>query len=191
MILITVYVEFLVKAELRPVIIAEMKTASETAVNTAVSDFLVMNPEVGARLTEMIFGDGGGVAAITTDPSYINFVKADITDRAQENIEALTFSQGVSVPLGSFTGLTFLSNLGPDVRLEIGSRQTVRCSFNSTFDSAGINQTIHHITLTVDVETVIYSPFRIDSTVHTATSYEIAQTVIVGTVPTYGGVLTY
>ena len=93
--------------------------------------------------------------------------------------------------MGNFSGLVFLSNFGPDIPFSVESSQTVSCEFQSTFESAGINQTVHHITITVTVELLIYSPFRIGETVTTQSSFEIAQTVIVGTVPSYSGVVGY
>ena len=57
--------------------------------------------------------------------------------------------------------------------------------------SAGINQTVHHITVTVYVDLLIYGPIRVGETVSTESAFEIAQTVIVGTVPSYSGVVSY
>lgn len=186
-----IYIELAVKAQLRDVIIREMRTVSETAVNMAVDGFLAENADVGERLTILRYNDNGAVTALSTDSAYINYVKSQITSSAQGYIDALSHDRGVSAHLGSFSGLVLLNNVGPVVSFAVGSSQTIACSFESTFEQAGINQTVHHITLTVAADVLVYNPFRIQKTIHTVTSYEIAQTVIVGTVPTYGGVLTY
>lgn len=184
------YYEIAVKAQLREVIIRDMQTVSEKAVNLAVQDFLSENFDVGEKLTDVAYSDGS-VAAISTNPSYVNFVKTDITERAQAHIDDIAHHQGVSARLGSFTGLTFLMNVGPEIAFDVGSTQTVSCEFHSTFEGAGLNQTVHHITMTVYVDLLIYNPFRISETVSTESTFEIAQTVIVGAVPSYGGVLSY
>ena len=190
-ILVTVYFEVAVRVQLTEVICAQMRTAVQQAVSEAVSDFLFENPDAGERLAHLQFTDGGTVSALTTDSAYINYVKTQIIRRAQHYIDERTHIEGVSVPLGSFSGLVFLNNLGPSVALSVDSRQTVSCTFCSTFESAGINQTLHHIALMVDVDVAVYHPFRIYDGIAVSSDYEIAQTVIVGSVPTYGGVVTY
>ena len=188
---VQLYIEVAVKAQLTDVIITGMKTAAETAVNTAVGDFLSENPDAGQRLAFLHLSDGGTVSAITTDPSAVNFIKTEVSKRAQENIDRLALEEGLSIPLGSFTGLAFLSAAGPQVRMAIESRSTVSCRFKSSFDSAGINQTVHHVVLVVSVAVTVVNPFRIQQAITVASDFEIAQTVIVGSVPSYSGVITY
>ena len=190
LILLTVYFELAVKAQLHDVIIRDMQTLCEQAVTMAVDDLLAENGTENTKTCDISY-DGGSVAAVTTNAAYINSVKTFITQRAQEKIDELSRSQGVSVCVGNFTGLVLLSNIGPDLRFAVDTARTVSCEFHSSFESAGVNQTVHHITITVYVDLLIYSPFRIDETVTTESTFEIAQTVIVGTVPSYSGVVTY
>ena len=190
LILFTVYFEIAVKHQLRDIIIRDMQTLSEQAVTMAVDDLLAEYSGREVKTCDITY-DNGSVAAITTDASYINSVKTFITTRAQERIDALSRQQGVSIRLGNFSGLVFLSDIGPDIPFSVDSSQTVSCEFRSSFESAGVNQTVHHITITVYVDLLIYSPFRVDETVGTESTFEIAQTVIVGTVPSYSGVVSY
>ena len=190
LILFTVYFEIAVKHQLRDIIIRDMQTLSEQAVTAAVDDLLAEYSGGNVKTCDISY-DNGSVAAITTDAAYINSVKTFITERAQERIDALSREQGVSVRLGNFSGLVFLSEIGPDIPFSVDSSQTVSCEFHSSFESGGVNQTVHHITITVYVELLIYSPFRVDETVGTESTFEIAQTVIVGAVPSYSGVVSY
>lgn len=190
LILLAVYVELAVKHQLRDVIIRDMQTLSEQAVTMAVDDYLADYADTGERMCDITY-DNGSVAAISTNAAFVNSAKTFITEQAQNYIDSLSHTQGVSVRLGNFTGLVFLSNFGPDISFFIDSTQTVSCEFQSSFESAGINQTVHHITITVVVDLLIYGPFRIGETVTTESTFEIAQTVIVGTVPSYSGVVSY
>ena len=189
-VLCTVYFEIAVKSLLGDVIVRQMQTLSVKAVNTAVSNFLSDNFDIGNKLVSLSY-NSGAVAAVTTDPAYINYVKTEITSRAQTEIDRLSHSGAVSAHIGSFTGLILLAEVGPVITLDVDTAQTISCEFCSTFDSAGLNQTLHHITLTVNTEVTVYNPFRIRQTVDSRSDYEIAQTVIVGEVPSYGSVLTY
>lgn len=185
-IILSAYIEFAVKTQLADVIETELKTIAQSAVNIAVTEYLRDHPETGESLTALNLSDSGAVTSVTSDPSVINALKAEVSERSQENIDALSKQEGVTVPLGSFTGLVLLANVGPCVSLDIASRQTVLCSLHSAFESAGVNQTLHHIFLTVSVDLTVYNPFRIGRTIRTETDFEIAQTVIVGSVPNYG-----
>lgn len=190
LILLIVYFEIAVKTQLHDIIIRDVKTLSERAVTMAVDDLLAEYSAENVKTCDIAY-DGGSVAAITTNAAYVNSVKTFITERAQERIDELSRSQGISIRLGNFTGLVFLSNFGPDLHFSVDSSQTVSCEFHSSFESAGINQTVHHITITVYADLLIYSPFRIDETISTESTFEIAQTVIVGSVPSYSGIVSY
>lgn len=185
LIILSVFLEFAVKDQLTDVIAIRMQALAQRAVNAAVADYLAENPEVGESLTTPRCTENGTATMILSDPAAVNRLKTAVSDLSQEYIDALSENEGLSIPLGSFTGFVPLTNLGPEIRLDIGSRQTVTCSLHSTFESGGVNQTLHHIFLTVDVDMVVYNPFRIRRTVHTCADFEIAQTVIVGDVPSY------
>lgn len=189
-ILLLIYFEVAVKAQLSDIIVRDMQTVAEEAVTEAVDEYLSQHFEIGEKLCDIAY-DSGRVAAVTLNPSYVNTVKTAVTASAQERIDALSREQGASVRLGSFTGLVMLMNVGPEVRFPVDSTRTVSCEFESAFESGGVNQTVHHVTMTVYVDLFIYSPFRVADTVSTSSTFEIAQTVIVGAVPSYSGVVTY
>ena len=183
-IVFTTYFELAVKAQLKDVMIREMQTLSEKSVTMAVDDYLAENAGAGERMCDIVY-DNGSVAAVSLNAAAVNSAKTFITERAQRNIDELSLTQGASACLGNFTGLVFLSSFGPEVSFPVESSQTVSCEFSSSFEGAGVNQTVHHISITVYVDLLIYSPFRVKETVSTESSYEIAQTVIVGAVPAY------
>ena len=189
-ILCLAYFAWAVKAQLRDVIVRDVLTLSEQAVTMAVEDYLAENADTGEKLCDIVY-DSGSVAAITTNTATVNAAKTAVTAKAQAYIDELSHTQGVRAHLGSFTGLVFLSRFGPEIAFSVDSTQTVSCEFHSSFESAGVNQTVHHITLTVYVDLLVYNPFRIADTVSTESTFEIAQTVIVGAVPSYSGLLSY
>ena len=184
------YFELAVRAQLSAAIISQLSAVAQTAMNSAVADFLAENPDAGKRLSALSYSDSGAVTAVTTDPAYINFVKTEVSLGTQRNIDLALGGEGIEIPLGGFTGLVLISELGPTVKLSVDGRCDVVCTLESSFSSAGINQTVHHITLTVETSMAVYDPFRIKEPVITSADFEIAQTVIVGSVPSYGGVIS-
>lgn len=189
-VLFTIYFETAIKVQLKDVMIREMRTLSEKSVSQAVDEYLADHTDTGQKMCDIIYNKGS-VAAISTNTVYVNAVKTAVSRRAQEIIDEASHKQGVAAHLGNFTGLVWLSGLGPVIRFPVDSAQTVSCEFQSSFESAGINQTVHHITITVYVDLLLYGPIRIGETVSTESTFEIAQTVIVGSVPSYSGVVSY
>ena len=184
-VLLVWYFEYAVREQLEDVIIRDMYTLTQRCVSRAVDDLMAEDPDIGSRLTVLRDNGSGGVSAITTDPAYINAVKTFVTERAQQYIDEEARGGGVSANLGNFTGLVFLTDAGPEIAFHVESAQTVSCEFNSTFEGAGLNQTVHHSSMTVYADVLVYNPFRIRKTVSTESTFEIAQTVIVGDVPSY------
>lgn len=184
LLLISIYLEFAVKALMRDAISTRMKSLAQSAVDEAVVDYLSEHPDIGERLTLVRYKDNGAVTSLISDPTAVNTLKASISDLSRRYIEKTIADQGISLPLGSFSGFVFLTDLGPEINLDISCRSNIVCTLNSAFESGGVNQTLHRVTLNADIEIAVYNPFRI-APIHTETDFEIARAVIVGDVPSY------
>lgn len=88
----------------------------------------------------------------------------------------------VSVPLGSVSGVEWLSGRGPTVDIKLVLAHGLRAYIGSDFKEEGINQTLHRVTVCLDVEVGVLTPTCV-TTVRVANAYPIAETVIVGDVP--------
>ena len=131
----------------------------------------------------------GQVSAIKTNAAAVNQIKNRVTSLAEQEIEQIHNSV-VSIPLGAFTGLTLIANSGPKIPLTYCLTGSFSAELVSTFESAGINQTIHHIKLVVTSK-IVTASVDYDGILTFSTDYEIAQSVIVGAIPTtYGGYYT-
>lgn len=182
--------EFSVRKQMTAVIAEEMKKVIETSVTQAAEDFFSENSGLTDDLAKLHMSSSG-VQAISTDSEKINKIKTGVSRLSQEYIDQSAYEDGVDIPMGELTGLVLFCEVGPVIHLSVSSKQVVKCELQSTFESAGINQTIHHITLNVETEVTVYNPYRIREPIENTTSYEVAQTVIVGSVPSYSGVVTY
>ena len=132
---------------------------------------------------------GGWVSAIETDAANINAFKNKVVAAAEEQAEQIHNSV-MHIPLGAFTGLSLIANHGPKIPLSYCLTGSFSAELVSTFESSGINQTIHHIRLIVTSKIVTASVDYKD-TLTFSTDYEIAQSVLVGDIPTtYGGYYT-
>ena len=132
------------------------------------------------------YSGDGSVKSIETNSKNINIFKAAVTKSAQNEVAKIKHSK-MEIQLGAFTGLTLISNLGPQIPLTFCLTGNFNSRIESTFESAGINQTIHHIRLIITSHIVTASVDH-SGEMTFDTDYELAQSVIVGEIPTtYGG----
>lgn len=174
--------------DFRPVYIR--KQAEILSMNTvcdAVEDSLERLNYSYSDLAVVRYSDVGDVQAIETDTLKINKMKSMISKQVEDDIEVIRDNE-VKIPLGAFTYITVLSNYGPEIPVNFSIVGAVNSEIISTFESAGINQTIHHIKLIVTTKIMTTSLDYSGDIVFT-TDFELAQTVIIGTVPNYYGKL--
>lgn len=76
-----------------------------------------------------------------------------------------------------------MSGRGPNISFKIIPVGTVATQFKTEFVSTGINQTVHRINLEVKSKVSIIAPFY-NSSNEIVTTINVAETVIVGSVPT-------
>ncbi len=125
----------------------------------------------------------GGITAIITDGASMNRVRNHILERILEKVEGIQVSD-IHIPLGSLLDIDFLWAKGPQLKVHSMSVGTVQAEFQSEFTGAGVNQTIHRIWLEVMVPlTLILPGDRVET--QAVTRIPIAETVIVGEVPSY------
>ena len=123
----------------------------------------------------------GRITALKTNIGEINRLKTDILNIINDEILALDTSD-IGIPLGSVFLPELFSGKGITIPIRILAIRNSDASFSSSFTQAGINQTLHQLTMEVcaDVTVLVLgqtSSFNVKSEV------VIAQTIIVGEVP--------
>ena len=123
----------------------------------------------------------GRITALKTNMSEVNRLKTDILNIINDEILALDTSD-IGIPLGSLFLPEFLSGKGPVIPVHILSIRNSDANFVSHFSQAGINQTLHKLTMEVSVDVAVLVLGRTQS--FTVTSeVVVAETIIVGAVP--------
>jgi len=123
----------------------------------------------------------GQITALKTNMTEVNRLKTAILNLVNDEILALDTSE-LSIPLGSLVFPELMSGRGPGIPVQIIAIRNSDGSFESHFSQAGINQTLHQITMEVLVDVAVLvlgktEEFAVSSHV------VIAETVIVGQVP--------
>ena len=123
----------------------------------------------------------GRITALKTNMSEINRLKTDILNIINDEILALDTTD-IGIPMGSLILPELLSGKGPAVPVHILSIRNSDAVFSSAFSQAGINQTLHQITMEVSVDVSVLVLARTENfTVNS--EVVVAETVIVGDVP--------
>ena len=123
----------------------------------------------------------GRITALKTNMGLVNRLKTDTLGRINDEIMALD-PDHIGIPLGSLILPEMLAGKGPKLNIRVLSIRNSEAEFHSNFSEAGINQTLHQLTMMVRVDVAVLvlgktESFAVESEV------VVAQTVIVGAVP--------
>ncbi len=123
----------------------------------------------------------GRITALKTNMAEVNRLKTDILNIINDEILAMDTAD-LGIRLGSLLLPEFLSGRGPAIPVQILSIRNSDGSFSSSFTEAGINQTLHQLTMEVRIDVAILVLGKAESFAVTS-QVVVAETVIVGQVP--------
>ena len=175
----------LLDAKLRPALYdlaaVEAYAISSKTVNYAVEKILSENAPSYSEIVSIHYNENNAVTGITTDIVKLNLFKSQVTN-AIDNEFGKRGKTEITVSLGTASGVELFSGFGPYIDVDSGFSSSTQSDFQNVFTSAGINQTQHSVMLNIETTVILtMSGKRIPQTV--ATSFCVAQTVIVGSVP--------
>jgi sporulation protein YunB len=151
---------------------------------TRIIDHVVYGEVEGYNYSSLVllsYDDGGSIISIESNMVNINRLKSRVTQLINQRISTIEDTE-LGIPLGTISGINLLYGRGPSIPVKLTPRGYSTVNLVSKFTSAGINQTLHQITLTVQAEITAIIP-GYTSSVLVETEFIVAQTVIVGYVP--------
>ena len=123
----------------------------------------------------------GRITALKTNMSEVNRLKTDILNIINDEILALD-SADMGIPIGSLLLSELFSGKGPAIPVHILSIRNADANFISHFSQAGINQTLHQVTMEVSIDVAVLVLGR-TSSFTMCSEVLVAETVLVGDVP--------
>jgi hypothetical protein len=124
--------------------------------------------------------DGKGqITAASANPHALNQLKARVLERLSQSLNG---RREIKVPLGSLTGIRILNGRGFCVPVRMAFEGSANLRFDTEFATAGVNQSLHRITMTVTAYAYSQSR-RFEAKVEESTSTVLAETLVVGPVP--------
>ena len=159
----------------------EKRVRSEVSKRVFESVRYVTEQMVSDMSVQTFYDENGYISHVDLDFARINnicnYVVADLGKSFEKEPKVY-----ISVPSGSVTGIDMLSGKGPSIRVAATVYPSFSAKIESSFTAAGINQTLHKLTLTVSCDIVSVC---VDETIEISESYDfnIKQSIIVGSVP--------
>lgn len=156
------------------------KALATRAMNSSVAD-VVMSSIVYDELVTIISDEFGNISMIQANSLEINNLSKDLALTCEQRISEYG-GKGVTIPIGTFTGIPLLVGRGPRIKVKMTPVGSVYCRFSSMFDTAGINQTVHKIYINISANVSVIMPLSSRS-FQAEQQVLISESVIVGQVP--------
>lgn len=176
---------FLFSRYLRPRIISSTQSFAENEVSgiidQAVKELMLAEFLSYDKITIISRDKQGQITSVSANSVLINNFANDLDIRIGEEINNTDLIEN-SIYLSSLLGADLLAGIGPKVPVRFQPISVTHADISHDFEQAGINQTLHTITLIVSVDIEILMPMSY-STLTVTSEMPIAQTLIVGVVP--------
>ncbi len=174
---------FYLNANMRPAIIAQAESKIRAVSAKAMNDAILSSMDDDHAQAQLIDvqDDGSHVYLLRANTRNMNVLAADCAEEAQQRIASLG-QQGIAVPLGTITGIAFLSGRGPLLHVSFTPVGSVQSAYSSEFVSAGINQTLYRVNLRLTSSVKLILP-GFTETINVHAEAAICESVLVGEVP--------
>lgn len=123
----------------------------------------------------------GNIILIQADTIKLNYIAAKLSTECNKELSDMNNSI-IKVPLGWMSDKSAFYSLGPKITVQIEPMGNIGTSYESKFESAGINQTRHKIYLNVTAKIRLQLPLRNQDT-EVTTQIPVSDTIIVGKIP--------
>lgn len=156
-----------------------IQSIATEAINQAITESLNSSPDYDSLITS--YNNGEKTYMLQADTRRMNLLASECCAAAQKHIAAIG-EQGVSLPLGTVSGITYLTGRGPRIRVTFTPAGSVYSEFCSTLSSSGINQSLYRVNLRLTASIRLIMP-GISRSIKVSSEAAIAESIIVGEVP--------
>lgn len=151
---------------------------------------LVINQAVTTSFHDTdVFGDlisiqrdnDGNIILLTANSLQANKLARQTAIVSQQRLDQLAKEQ-IEVPFGTISGIPLFSEMGPEITITVTPIGAVNCTFTSTFESVGINQTLHRMFIQVECKMDLIIP-QMHHTMECVVPILVSESIIIGKVP--------
>lgn len=160
---------------------AQARAMAVQTLNEAAAELLSTGQVTYDSLMHVTADGSGQVRLIQANTPEMNRLAAQVSLLAQSRLQEKR-DQAVRIPLGSALGMTLFAGAGPKIQVRILPVGSVHAAFHTDFQTAGINQTRHRVSLVLTAQVQLVIPTGAQ-TVEVSTQVAMAESIIVGEVP--------
>lgn len=157
----------------------KVKSVTSDAVSQAVIDVMVENQS--GEYIKIIRDEKNNIKSVSIDGEAVTVLAHKISLRAQQYINKIG-TEGVKIPVGSLSGITFFTGRGPDINIKLYLAGSTHSRIVSSFTAGGINQTLHRLYFNINGDIAVAVP-GIQSAFKTSAQVLMCETVIIGEIP--------
>lgn len=125
--------------------------------------------------------DNGEIISISTNANIVNSIKLKLSEKIVQSSTNPKYQEH-KIPVGNLSNSYILSGRGPEIPIRILTSSSPKISVESSFESTGINQTKHKISIVTNVDVKIILPYE-TITKNIISESLLCETIIVGKVP--------
>ena len=181
LLIFVLYLHFGWLPAVRALVTMEVENETSNLINEAVDAYLAGGGLSYEDLVTLERTADGSVAAARIELTAVNRMKSVILRELDQRIPGRV-RESVRVPLGNVILPALFSGHGGSLPVRVISLRSTNAALESGFSQAGVNQTLHTLSLRVEVDLLLLSPGGIFSR-QVSASVPVAQTIIVGAVP--------
>ena len=160
---------------------AQARAMAVQTLNEAAAELLSSGEVTYDSLMHVTMDEQGQVRLIQANTPEMNRLASRVSLLAQGHLQEKR-DQMVKVPLGSAMGMTIFAGAGPTIQVRVLPVGSVHAQFHTDFQTAGINQTRHRVSLALTAQVQLVIPTGAQ-TVEVTTQVAMAESIIVGEVP--------
>ena len=161
--------------------IEKVYSIATTSVSDVVGGVMSEQEIEYSDLVKIAYSQTGDVETIEVDSVVVNKMVKQITTALQNKFDNLSNAY-IEIPIGAFSGVPFLFDFGPNTQVQLVAVGSAKTNLQSSFTSAGINQTLHRLNLLVSVNIGMVLPAS-TQTIRSDIEVMLCECIIVGKIP--------
>ena len=173
------YYNFIVVKNLKSYCENYIQTVSTNTINQSIYKYMS-----GVKYNQLVSvekNSNGEIIMLSANSININALNKNIVMQVTDSLNK-EIAKGLNVPILAFSGIRFISGFGRPIKLKTLSLAKVNSEFNNTFQSVGINQTLHSIYINIKCDVKLGLSLS-NQSIHAGSSFLVAETVLVGKIP--------
>ena len=181
--LIMMYIERRVLPRGAEILHSYAETNMFEILNSTVSQVVEKYSADYSSLVDINYNSDGDISGLAVNYKLANMLKSEIAMIVSQKLSQQD-EIPVYVPIGAFFNNIYLMGKGPRIKFILVQRGCVQTDFEHSFETAGVNQIMHTLKVTLDADVALMLPFY-DTHTYMKTSAILAQTIINGDIPHY------